>query len=89
MFDCFDVIVESNRVNLSKAQPEIYQLTLNKLGLNACECVFFDDVYSSLKIAHDLGIHIVAMNDPLSYDPKVQTLTSQIIKDFTNIKEVD
>ena len=89
IFDCFDVIVESNRVNLSKAQPEIYQLTLNKLGLDASECVFFDDVYSSLKIAHDLGIHIVAMNDPLSYDPKVQTLTSQIIKDFTNIKEVD
>lgn len=85
----FDVIVEANRVNMSKAQPEIYEYTLNKMNICADECVFFDDVYSSLEIAKNLGIHIIAMNDPLSFDCKINTLTHHIINDFSNIKEVE
>ena len=89
IWDYFDVIVESNRVNMSKAQPEIYEYILNKMDVQANECVFFDDVYSSLNIAKDLGIHIIAMNDPLSFDNRVSTLTHHIISDFSNIKEVE
>jgi len=85
LWSYFDVIVEANRINMSKTSSEIYDYTLQQLHLKANECLFFDDVYTSLKAAKSLGINVIAIKDPLSYDSRTETLTNKIIIDFKKI----
>lgn len=85
IWECFDYIIESNRVKMSKTQSDIYQHVLTLMNLQPEECVFIDDVYSSLKAASMLGIHVIGINDELSYDEKTSELTKTIIKDFTEL----
>jgi putative hydrolase of the HAD superfamily len=55
----FDVIVNSARVGLRKPDPPIYQLTLDRLGLAAQECLFVDDKERNTEAARDLGLQTV------------------------------
>jgi epoxide hydrolase-like predicted phosphatase len=52
----FDVVIISGEVNLRKPEPEIYQLTLDRLGLAATQCVFVDDLRPNVRAAVDLGM---------------------------------
>jgi len=46
LLEYFDVIIESADVNISKPNPEIFQLAINKLGLTAKECIVVGDSYN-------------------------------------------
>ena len=50
-----DVIVISAEVGLRKPMREIFDMTAEKLGVAAAECVFVDDHPGHLKAARDLG----------------------------------
>lgn len=52
----FDEIVISGEVGLHKPGPEIFELTLSKLGLPASECVFVDDLRENIEGAEAVGI---------------------------------
>ncbi len=54
--ELFDEIVISGEVGLHKPGPEIFELTLSKLGLPASECVFVDDLRENIEGAEALGI---------------------------------
>ena len=54
--DLFDVVVISGEVRMRKPEPEIYQLTLDQLGLAAQECVFVDDLRPNTRAAAELGM---------------------------------
>jgi putative hydrolase of the HAD superfamily len=53
----FDHIIVSSEVGLVKPQPEIFQLALQKLGIEPEEAVFIDDNERYVQAANDLGIH--------------------------------
>lgn len=55
----FDLFIASVDVGLRKPDPEIYLLTLEKLGLKAHECLFIDDIGSNLKTAKKLGFNVI------------------------------
>ncbi|XP_041708248.1 acyl-CoA dehydrogenase family member 10 isoform X2 [Coregonus clupeaformis] len=59
----FDVIVESCREGLSKPDPRIYHLCLNRLGVSAHEAVFLDDLEFNVKAAAQLGMHAIKVGD--------------------------
>ncbi|GGS33300.1 hypothetical protein Snoj_32590 [Streptomyces nojiriensis] len=59
----FDVHVISEQVGLAKPNPEIYQLTLERLGLPGEACVFADDHPVNLPPAAALGISTVLVAD--------------------------
>lgn len=40
----FDINVESCRVGLRKPNPKIYEVTAHRLGLQASECVYIDEL---------------------------------------------
>ncbi|TKR80589.1 hypothetical protein L596_014642 [Steinernema carpocapsae] len=61
--EMFDVVVESCRTGLRKPNPEIYELTLQKLGLEAKECVFVDDLLKNCEAAEKLGMKAVQVKD--------------------------
>ncbi len=54
--ELFDEIVISGEVGLHKPGPEIFELTLSKIGLPASECVFVDDLRENIEGAEALGI---------------------------------
>ena len=56
--DIFEVIVDSAFVGMRKPDPEIYTLTLERLGggLRAEECVFVDDNDVNVEAARALGM---------------------------------
>ena len=64
--EIFDVVVDSAFVGMRKPEPEIYELTLERLGgdIRGDECVFVDDVDINCTAAAELGMHAVHYVSP-------------------------
>ncbi|XP_029778300.1 acyl-CoA dehydrogenase family member 10 isoform X1 [Suricata suricatta] len=60
----FDVVVESCLEGVSKPDPRIYRLCLERLGLPPSESILLDDLRPNLKAAASLGIHTIQVHDP-------------------------
>jgi putative hydrolase of the HAD superfamily len=56
--EIFEVIVDSGWVGMRKPQPEIYHLTVERLGdgLKPADCLFVDDNEVNVEAARDLGM---------------------------------
>ncbi|MGD8997238.1 MAG: HAD family phosphatase [Anaerolineae bacterium] len=60
----FDVYVNSADVGLSKPDPGIYRLTLERLRVAPEQAIFLDDSLRNVDSARQLGIHTVQFIDP-------------------------
>ena len=72
--ELFDVVVISGEVGLRKPDPDIFKLTVDKLGLNAAACVFVDDHPGHLKAAQEAGMTTVLHKSPAQSIPEVEAL---------------
>jgi putative hydrolase of the HAD superfamily len=63
--ELFEVIVDSAFVGMRKPDPEIYALTLERMGggLRAEECLFVDDIEVNCDTARALGMSAVRFHD--------------------------
>ena len=61
--ELFEVVVDSAFVGMHKPDPEIYELTLQRLGLPAAACVFVDDIEVNCTAAAELGLRAVWFRD--------------------------
>jgi putative hydrolase of the HAD superfamily len=61
--DLFEVVVDSAFVGTRKPEPEIYALTLERLGLPAEACVFVDDLERNVEAAREAGMHGIVYRD--------------------------
>ncbi|MEA2155603.1 MAG: putative hydrolase of the superfamily [Solirubrobacteraceae bacterium] len=61
--DIFELVVDSAYVGMRKPDPEIYELTLQGLGLAAQECLFVDDLERNCEAAVDVGMQAVVYRD--------------------------
>jgi HAD superfamily hydrolase (TIGR01509 family) len=59
--ELFEVIVDSAFVGLRKPEPQIYELTLERIGggVGAADCLFVDDVEDNVAAARKLGMTAV------------------------------
>ncbi|HEY5317583.1 MAG TPA: HAD family phosphatase [Solirubrobacteraceae bacterium] len=57
--EIFGVVVDSAFVGLRKPEPEIYALTLERLGVPADAALFVDDIELNCDAARALGMHTV------------------------------
>jgi putative hydrolase of the HAD superfamily len=55
--DVFETVVDSAFVGMRKPEPEIYALTLERLGLSGQECAFVDDLEINVAAAREAGMH--------------------------------
>jgi len=53
--DVFDILVISGEIGMRKPEPRIFDHTLERLGLEAGECVFVDDLAANIEAAAALG----------------------------------
>jgi putative hydrolase of the HAD superfamily len=72
--ELFDVVVISGEVGLRKPDPDIYKLTVDKLGVEAEACVFVDDHPGHLKAAQEAGMTTVLHKSPAQSIPEVEAL---------------
>ena len=63
--EIFEVVVDSAFVGMRKPDPQIYELTVERLGdgLRAEECIFIDDVDVNCDAARGLGMTAVQFRD--------------------------
>lgn len=65
VYENFDLVVLSDEVGLTKPDPKIYQLALDKLQITAEECIYVDDLSRNLTPATELGMKtVLASHDP-------------------------
>ena len=60
----FDVRILSYEVGLKKPDPQIYKLTLKKLGTKPEETVFIDNKLQNVKVARNLGFNGIYYKSP-------------------------
>jgi putative hydrolase of the HAD superfamily len=61
--DLFELVVDSAFEGYRKPEPEIYALTLERLGLPAEACAFVDDVEVNVTAAKEAGLHGIHFRD--------------------------
>jgi putative hydrolase of the HAD superfamily len=59
----FELVVDSAFEGTRKPEPRIYEITLERLGLEAGDCAFIDDVDVNVTAAIDLGMHGIHFRD--------------------------
>jgi putative hydrolase of the HAD superfamily len=61
--EIFDVVVDSAFVGYRKPEPQIYEITLDRLGVEAPAAVFVDDLELNCTAARELGMTAVWFRD--------------------------
>ncbi len=72
--DAFDVMVISAEVGVLKPEPRIYQVALEKLGLDARESAFVDDTIGNIEAAGHLGMRGILFRNQEQARREVETL---------------
>jgi epoxide hydrolase-like predicted phosphatase len=76
--DIFDVIVNSARVGLRKPDPQIYRLTLDRIGLAPAQCLFVDDKERNTLVAQTLGMEAIVFRSAADLLRKLGTIRVQV-----------
>ncbi len=61
--ELFELVIDSAFVGVRKPEPEIYRLTLARLGLPANETLFVDDIAGNCEGARAAGMHAIQFTD--------------------------
>ena len=67
----------SCKVKLTKPDPAIYKLLLERYGLRAEECVFLDDTLRNVNAAEALGIHGIHFQNLSQAKSELEVLLSE------------
>ena len=69
----FEGIVVSGTEKTRKPFPEIYETTLERYDLKACESIFIDDNERNVAAANQLGIHTIKFLNPHQLEKDLKT----------------
>ena len=64
----FQFVLAGDVVQAKKPDPAIYLLALEKTGLQADECLVFEDSHIGAVAAKAAGMHVVATTNPYTED---------------------
>jgi putative hydrolase of the HAD superfamily len=62
--EIFELVVDSGFVGYRKPERQIYDITVERLGLPASACLFVDDMEINCEAARELGFTAVQYHDP-------------------------
>jgi putative hydrolase of the HAD superfamily len=62
--EIFEMVVDSGYVGYRKPEKQIYEITLERLGLPAEACLFIDDLEINIDAARELGFAAVHYREP-------------------------
>jgi putative hydrolase of the HAD superfamily len=72
--EIFELIVDSAYVGMRKPEPEIYELTVERLGdgIGPSDCLFVDDVEHNIDAARELGMQAVHFQSNEQAIPQIE-----------------
>ncbi|MGJ8744154.1 beta-phosphoglucomutase [Polaribacter sp.] len=76
----FDAIVDGNNVTKAKPDPEVFLLAAKQLGVNAKDCVVFEDAVAGVEAANAAKMISIGIGDQ-----KILSEAQFNFKDFTEI----
>jgi putative hydrolase of the HAD superfamily len=62
----FDTVVDSHEVAMRKPNPEIYHLTMDRLGAEPARTAFLDDLQANVDAANAVGMHGILVEEDQS-----------------------
>ena len=76
--EIFEVVVDSAFVGLRKPEPEIFELTVERIGggIGAADCLFVDDVEDNTITARELGMTAVHFRSNEQAIPEIEAALS-------------
>ena len=84
----FDFIITEEIVGISKRDPKIYELCMEKAGSTPKTTFLFEDANHAVKTAHNLGINVCALSDAsmAEHIDEVKANSNLYIDDFCNLE---
>lgn len=64
IYDMFDVIVDGNKIHMSKPHPEVFERGSQELQIPPHQIVVFEDAISGVEAAINGGFHCIGIGDP-------------------------
>jgi putative hydrolase of the HAD superfamily len=77
--EIFELVVDSAFVGMRKPEPEIYELTVERLGdgIEPADCLFVDDVEHNVDAARDLGMRAVHFQSNEQAIPEIEAALNE------------
>jgi putative hydrolase of the HAD superfamily len=72
--EIFELVIDSGWVGYRKPEPQIYEITAERLGLPASACLFVDDLEVNCEAARELGFIAVQYREPEQAIAEVRAL---------------
>lgn len=81
----FDVVVDASMIQRGKPDPEIYLTAAQRVGIEASQCLVFEDALAGIEAGLRAGMKVVALATTHTHDELANTGASLIIDDFTGL----
>ena len=87
IFDLFDNVWSCDDFETTKANPEIYRMAAERIGLPVGEIIFLDDNFNAIKTAKDAGMRVFGVYDRSSeeFTADLKSISEKYISDFTEL----
>jgi putative hydrolase of the HAD superfamily len=76
----FDYVIESAKIGLRKPDPRIYQMMIDKLGVNPNNCVYLDDLGVNLKPAREMGMTTIKVLNAAQAIGELEAATGLVLR---------
>jgi 2-haloacid dehalogenase len=73
-FNLLDDIVISGEVGTVKPEPEIFEITLRRIGRPVNECLFIDDALPNIEQARKMGFATIHFHSPEQLERELHKL---------------
>lgn len=87
IFELFDNVWSCDDFETTKANPEIYKMAAEKMGVSVSDAIFLDDNYNAVKTARDAGMRVFGVYDKSSeeYTEEMKSISERYISDFSQL----
>ena len=90
IFELFDNVWSCDDFATTKADPAIYRMAAERLGVSVGEVLFLDDNYNADVTAKGAGMVVCGVYDPSSeeYSEEIRAVTDFYIRDFSELPSI-
>jgi HAD superfamily hydrolase (TIGR01509 family) len=87
IFELFDNVWSCDDFETTKANPEIYKMAAEKMGVSVSDAIFLYDNYNAVKTARDAGMRVFGVYDKSSaeYAEDMRGISERYISDFAEL----
>ena len=90
IYDLFDNVWSCDDFKTSKADPNIYVMAAEKMGVPVGEVLFLDDNFNADKTAKEAGMKVCGVYDESSADceDEIRSVADYYIRDFSELLDI-